>query len=455
MTKPVVAIVGRPNVGKSTLFNRIAGRRKAIVEDLPGTTRDRLYADVSWNAREFSLMDTGGLELKPGSGVGEKVKQQIEAGIAEADLILFVLDARDGLLADDWEIADVLRRSGKPMILLGNKIDGTKRQAGLLQLYELGMGEPLGVSGYHGRGVDELLDRVVKMLPPTSPEEKPVEGMRVAIVGRPNVGKSMLLNAILGQDRTIVDDVPGTTRDAVDTVFEYSGQRVVLVDTAGIRRRGKIEQGVEQHSIMRGREAIEASDVALLVIDATEGLSAQDTHILGYAKEAYKAAVIVVNKWDLVVGKETAWRRAIISKIRFMAYVPIMFTSAKTGYGVGDIVPTALRVYGERLRQLPDPVLDNAIREIVAAHAPPAKGVKHVKVNHVSQTGVNPPTFVFRVNNPQAVHFTYQRYLENSLRQRFGFEGTPLRLIFKGGSRKRGSREKQPAADDRASNAIE
>lgn len=441
MSKPVVAIVGRPNVGKSTLFNRLVGRRKAIVADLPGTTRDRLYGDISWKGWEFTVMDMGGLEARPGSAVKRRVKEQIQVGIDEADLVLFVLDVRGGLLADDWDIADVLRRSGKPVILVANKTDRSRHQDGLSQLYELGMeGDFLCISAYHDRGIEELLDRIIYEIPASSPDEEPLEAMRVSIVGRPNVGKSMLLNAILGQDRAIVDDVPGTTRDAVDTMLEYDGQRVVLVDTAGMRRRGKIEQGVERYSAIRGLEAVERSDVSVLVVDAAEGLSAQDIHILGYVKNAYKGGVIVVNKWDLVMEKdENSWRRAIELKIRFMPYVPILFTSAKTGYGVGNIMPTVAHVYSERLRQLPDSVVDSVIREAMAAHAPPAQGAKYIKVKRVVQTEVNPPTFVFQVNDARVVHFTYQRYLENSLRQRFGFEGTPLRLVFRDRGRKRGS----------------
>jgi GTP-binding protein len=267
MSKPVVAIVGRPNVGKSTLFNRLVGRRKAIVADLPGTTRDRLYGDISWKGWEFTVMDMGGLEARPGSAVKRRVKEQIQVGIDEADLVLFVLDVRGGLLADDWDIADVLRRSGKPVILVANKTDRSRHQDGLSQLYELGMeGDFLCISAYHDRGIEELLDRIILEIPAPSPDEEPPEAMRVSIVGRPNVGKSMLLNAILGQDRAIVDDVPGTTRDAVDTVLEYNGQRVVLVDTAGMRRRGKIEQGVERYSAIRGLEAVERSDVKASVL---------------------------------------------------------------------------------------------------------------------------------------------------------------------------------------------
>jgi GTP-binding protein len=382
-------------------------------------------------------MDMGGLESRPESVVKGSVKAQIEKGLREADLLLLLLDARDGLLADDWDMADVVRRSEKPMILVANKVDRVRHEGGLLQLYELGMGEPLAISAYHRRGIEDLLDQIIERLPAYSPPEAEpsIGAMRVSIVGRPNVGKSMLLNALLGQERVIVDDVPGTTRDAVDTVLEYEGDRVLLVDTAGMRRRGRIEQGVEKFSALRGLESIERSDVALLVVDATEGLSAQDTHILGYAKEAYKGAIIAVNKWDLVVKKnEDRWRDQLVSDLRFMPYVPILFVSAKTGHGVAEIMPTVVRVCEERLKRIPDPLVEAVIREAMAAHPPPSEGAKHFRLKRVAQTDVNPPTFVFQVNDAKLVHFTYQRYLEKSLRRRFGFEGTSLHLVFRGRS---------------------
>ena len=433
MSKPIVAIVGRPNVGKSTLFNRLVGRRKAIVSDVSGTTRDRLYGDTSWRGRELAVVDMGGLESRPGSPLGERVREQVKVAIDEADIVLFLVDVRDGVIADDWEVADMLRRCQKPVALVANKVDRGRYQSGFFQFYELGMGDPIPISAYHGRGVDELMDQVVEWIPDDSSVLAESELMKVAIVGRPNVGKSMLFNAIIGEERAIVDAVPGTTRDALDTLLEYEGEGVVFVDTAGMRRRGRIEQGIEQYSLLRGMDAIERADVALLVVDASEEITAQDTHILGYVKKAYKGAVIIVNKWDLVPEPErdeVAWASGIRESFKFMPYVPILFTSGKMGYGIQEILPTVKRVYSERMKRLSRSVLERSIREAMMTHAPPAKGPKHVRLMKVSQTGVNPPTFVFVVNDDNLVHFSYQRYLENRLRRIFGFEGTPLRLVF-------------------------
>lgn len=438
MSRPIIGIVGRPNVGKSTLFNRLVGKRKAIVVDLPGTTRDRLYADIEWKGHALTLVDMGGLESTPGHGLRQKIREQIETGIAEANVILFLVDIRDGLLSDDWELADVLRRSQKPVMLVANKMDRSKQQHTAFQFYELGMGDPLSISAYHGRGVEDMLDQVVTWLPAYQPPPNEEELMKIAIVGRPNVGKSMLLNALAGENRVIVDDVPGTTRDALDTMVEYEGEKVVFVDTAGMRRRGSIEQGIEQYSVIRGLQTIERADIALLVIDASEGVTAQDTHVLGYVKDAYKSGIIVINKWDLVVNQDhKLWTEAIMNTIRFMPYVPILFTSAKTGRGVKEILPTAKRVYKERFKRLDDPILDNIIKEAMTTHAPPAKGKKHIALKQATQTGVNPPTFKFVVNDPAIVHFSYQRYLENRLRQSYGFEGTPMRLVFTRGRRQK------------------
>lgn len=432
MTGPIVAIVGRPNVGKSTLFNRLAGERKAIVEDMPGTTRDRLYTDVSLWGRELTLVDCGGLETKPSSTIGQGVKKQVEMAITEADAILFLVDAREGVTPADEEVLDILRRSNKPAVLVANKIDNARQQSQLFQFYELGIGEPIPISAYHGKGVEEMLERVIDCLPPPPPVTPELGLMKIAIVGRPNVGKSMLVNTLIGEERSIVNEVAGTTRDAVDTVLSYGDERIVLIDTAGIRRRGRIEQGIEQYSTVRALHAIERADVALLLIDATEGIKAQDTHILGHIREAYKGAVLIVNKWDLVENKDVdSWTEVLRERIKFMPYIEILFLSARTGYGVEMVLPVARMIYEQRMRHLPTSLLRGFIKEAVEAHLPPKKGTRVLKVLHAKQTGTNPPTFVFKVNDAKLVHFSYQRYLENRLRQRFGFGGTPLRLIFK------------------------
>lgn len=432
MSKPIVAIVGRPNVGKSTLFNRLLGERRAIIEDLPGTTRDRIYADISWERRELTIVDSGGLEPEPGSTIRQKVKEQVETAIAEADSILFLVDVQEGLMPVDEEIVDILRRSQKPVVLAVNKVDSSKQQSEVLQFYELGIGEPIPISAYHGRGIDELLEKATAGLPPLPPVPVEPELMKIAIVGRPNVGKSLLANTLLGEERLIVHEIPGTTRDSIDTVFRYDGESVVLIDTAGIRRRGRIEPGIERYSLVRTLGAIDRADVALLLIDAVEGITAQDMHILGYIQQAYKGAILIVNKWDLVEVRDvTLWTEVIRQRAKFMPYLEILFISAKTGYGVEKVLPAAKRIYEERLKHLPTPLLESVVKEAVAAHLPPKKGGKHMKILNVTQTGVNPPIFVFLVNDAKLAHFSYRRYLENKLRQFFGFQGTPLRLLFK------------------------
>ncbi|MBM4462066.1 MAG: ribosome biogenesis GTPase Der [Chloroflexi bacterium] len=444
MKRPVVTIVGRPNVGKSTLFNRILGERRAIVEDLPGTTRDRISADISWEGQEFTLVDSGGLEARPDSGIKQKVKEQVEAAIAEADLILFLVDAREGVMPGDQEVADILRRSQKPLQLVANKVDNDRQESELFQFHKLGMGEPIPVSAYHGKGIDELLDKATACLPPATLAPAEPESMKIAIVGRPNVGKSLLVNTLLGEERLIVDSTPGTTRDSVDTVLRLDDGSIILIDTAGIRRRGRIQPGIERYSLERTQRAIERSDVAVLLIDAVEGITTQDTHILGYIQKAYRGAILAINKWDLAEVKDVnQWTDVIRQRTRFMPYIEILSISAKTGYGVAKVLPTAKRVYEERNKHIPADSLDKVIREAVAAHFPPKKGTRKLTVIGATQTAVSPPTFAFSVNDASLVHFSYQRYLENKLRQAFGFQGNPLRLIFHSRSKKR---VKEPGA---------
>jgi len=432
VSKPIVAIVGRQNVGKSTLLNRAVGKRVAIVADLPGTTRDRIFADVAWQETSFTLVDTGGLELKPPSPIAQGVSSQVAAAIAEADVILFLVDVREGITPSDLEIADRLRRSDKPIIVVANKADNAKLEAGAGEFYQLGLGEVLAISAYHGRGTSELMDNIVRRLPASPPIKAEPDLIRVAIVGRPNVGKSMLLNAILGKERAIVDTTPGTTRDALDTQFDYNGQSVLIIDTAGIRRRGRLKAGVEQYSVIRALRAIERADIVLLILDATELVTAQDTHIAGYIQQAAKGVVLVVNKWDLVADKGTTeYNRYIHGQIKFMPYASVIYTSAKFGQGVDRVMPEACQVYQERLKRLPTAEVNSVVQQAAAAHNPPPKGGRRLKILYATQAEVNPPTFVFFTNDAKLVHFSYRRYLENKLRRSFGFNGTPLRLIFK------------------------
>jgi len=432
--KALVAIIGRQNVGKSTLLNRLAGKRIAIVEDFPGTTRDRIYADVKWQERVFTVVDTGGLEIAAENEIGRGVKQQVNAAIRAADLILFLTDAKDGVMPADLEIADMARRSRKPTLLVVNKVDNDQMEASVPEFYRLGAGDPFPISAFHARGTGELLDKIVAMLPAREPVAEDPDAVKIAIVGRPNVGKSLLLNALTGEERAIVSEVPGTTRDATDTRLEIDGERVILIDTAGIRRRGAVETGIEKYSVLRSMLAIDRCDVALLVLDATEPAAAQDLHIGGYISQAAKGVVIIVNKWDLITEKKPGeWIEALRRNFKFMHYAPILFISAKTKMGLEKVMPTALEVYRERLKEIPDKVIRGVVQQAVASHNIPRKGKYTLSIKSVKQTGVNPPAFTFRVNDARLIHFSYRRYLENEIRNVFGFTGTPIRLIFSAG----------------------
>lgn len=432
--KPLVALVGRPNVGKSTLFNRLAGQRLAIVENLPGTTRDRHYADVEWGNRIFTLIDTGGLVMGDSDSITEQVRIQARVAIDEADVIVLLTDVTEGVAPDDYEIADLLRRADKPIILVVNKVDNLKRELNASEFYALGLGDPLSVSAEKGMSTGELLDSIVAKLPALPPEDAETTALSIALVGRTNVGKSSLLNKILGEERVIVSPVPGTTRDAIDTRVMYEGQEIVLIDTAGIRRRGQIEPGVEKYSVLRALKAISRADVVLLLIDGVEGVTAQDAHVAGYILEEAKSVIVVVNKWDLV-EKDThtmpAYEAHVRSALRFMPYVPVLFVSALTGQRVNHILPLALRIQQERTARLGTSQINDLIREAAARRSPPTKWGKKLRIYYGTQVGVEPPTFVFFVNDRRLVHFGYQRYLENQLRQEYQFEGTPLRLIFR------------------------
>lgn len=462
--KPLVAIVGRPNVGKSTFFNRMIGERVAIVEDLPGTTRDRIYGDTDWNGREFTLIDTGGLELGSDIPVGQvgldgqpgdimkRVRAQAELAIDEADVIIFMVDAQAGITATDEEVADLLRRSQKPVILTANKSDNARLRQDVVEFYALGIGEPVTISSTQGTGTGDLLDLIVDALPPEQVEhegEEDEEVTRIAIVGRPNVGKSSLLNAILGFQRSIVSEVPGTTRDAIDIEFEYKDKKLVLIDTAGIRRRGRVGPGIEKYSVLRSSRAIDRCDVAVVVIDASEGLSAQDTHIAGEIQEKAKGVVVIVNKWDLAqvqrreeregiyphpgdeIESAERYRKILAEGLKFIPYAPVVFASAKTGYHVQSLLDTILNIADMRYLRIPTSRLNEVVQEAVRRHNPTVFKGKVMKIYYATQTQVNPPTFVFFVNNPQALHFSYERYLENQLRYAFSFKGTGIRLQFR------------------------
>jgi GTP-binding protein len=439
------------------------GERVAVVEDLPGTTRDRLYGDTDWNGREFTLIDTGGLDLGDDIPVGQvgltgqpgnimkHVQAQAELAIEEADVIVFMVDARAGITAADEEVADLLRRTRKPVILAANKADNAARRLDAVEFYSLGLGEPIVISSIQGTGTGDLLDLIVEALPPEEEEteEQDEDVIRIAIIGRPNVGKSSLLNAILGVERAIVSDIPGTTRDAIDTEIQFKGKKLVLIDTAGIRRRGKVGPGIEKFSVLRSTRAIERCDVALLLIDASEGLAAQDTHIAGEIQEKAKGVIIVVNKWDLAqaqhraeregeyvhpkdeIESAEAYRRIIAEGLKFIPYAPIVFTSAKTGYHVQSLLDMALNIAEMRYLRIPTARLNEVVQEAVRRHNPTVVRNKILKIYYATQTQVNPPTFVFFVNDTEAVHFTYERYLENKLREAFSFKGTAFRMFFK------------------------
>jgi GTP-binding protein len=435
--QPIVALVGRPNVGKSTLFNRIIGERRAIVADVPGTTRDRLYAMTDWAGQAFTLVDTGGIALDPDSSLEQDVVAQARLAIAEADVIVFVTDVREGVTPVDQAIAQTLRQSGKPIVLAVTKAESEAHVLAAAEFYSLGLGEPYAVSGLQGHGTGDLLDAVIARVRARGvlADEASDEGVpRLAIIGRPNVGKSSLLNALVGGPRALVSPIPGTTRDALDARVEHAGSPLILVDTAGIRRRGRVERGIEFYSVLRAIRAIQRADVTLLVLDAAEGPTAQDAHVAGYAVEAGTGLVIVVNKWDLVeksprVGAEYA--EAVRAALTFVDYAPIVFVSAKTGQRLGQMLDLAREVYRERQRRVTTSELNRVVRQAVLNHPPPPRRGRTPNILYATQVQSAPPTFVFFVNDPELLHLTYRRYLENELRRAFGFPGVPLRLVFR------------------------
>ncbi|MBU8907228.1 ribosome biogenesis GTPase Der [Desertibacillus haloalkaliphilus] len=431
MPKPVLAIVGRPNVGKSTIFNRIVGERVAIVEDLPGVTRDRIYSSGEWLNREFNLIDTGGIEIGDEPFL-EQMREQAELAIKEADVIVFIVNGREGVTSADEEVAKILFRSKKPIVLGVNKIDNPDMQEQLYEFYSLGMGDPIGVSGAHGIGLGDLLDEVVSHFPNEEEDDYDQDTIRISLIGRPNVGKSSLVNAMLGEERVIVSNIPGTTRDAIDTPFTKDGQEYVLIDTAGMRKRGKVYESTEKYSVLRALKAIERSDVVLVVINAEEGIIEQDKKIAGYAHEAGRAVVIVVNKWD-TLEKDDKTMQKFEQKIRdhflFLSYAPILFVSAKTKQRLQHVLPKVEQVSENHNLRVPTNVLNDLVMDAVAMNPTPTDKGRRLKINYVTQVAVSPPTFVFFVNDPELMHFSYERFLENRLRDTFEFEGTPIKII--------------------------
>ena len=432
---PVVAIVGRPNVGKSTLYNRLVGGRLAIVDAQAGLTRDRLYGRADWGGRDFVVVDTAGLDRQARGEIEENTGRGTMTAIEEADVVIFVVDVRTGLTAVDHEVAELLRRGKRPIVLAANKAESPRDPGFLHELHALGFGEPWPISAQQGTSVGDVLDEVVKHLPPAIEEEEEVDPpTAVTILGRPNVGKSSLLNAMLGSDRSLVTAIPGTTRDPVDTELELMGRRIRLIDTAGIRRKGVTKGGIEHYSVLRGLRALDRSDVVMLVIDATEGVLLQDQHIAGYAVDAGKGVVIVVNKWDLLAAEDRddkAWRQRIDRSFQFLPGAPVVYASAKTGRRVDDILPAAMAVADARKQRVPTGEMNRLLRDALASHPPPVHKGKQAKVMYAAQGKERTPTFVFFVNDPELLHFSYKRYLENRIRDAYGFAGVPLRTIFR------------------------
>ncbi len=434
MSKPVVAIVGRPNVGKSTLFNRLVGRSVAIVSKMAGTTRDRVTTETEWGEHLFILVDTGGLEIFPETAIWRQVRIQIETAIEDADVIVMMVDVTQGVTPDDIDVAAQLRPSGRKIILAANKADTEARGASVAEFYELGLGDPYPVSAYHNIGLDDVMAEVIKSFPDETAFPEQEADLRLAIVGRPNVGKSMMLNAITGEERSIVSDVPGTTRDTVDTLITHDDRSILLIDTAGIRRRGKIGTGVEKYSVVRAIRAIDRSDVAVLLLDASEIATAQDTHVASQILDSFKGIVLAVNKWDLAsdLGVTRDDATALVrDRFKFASFAPIRFTSSMTGMGLTDLLDTTLSVYGQWTKGLPRYDLRRTVMNAIAEHPPVAHKGRSVKIYSVAQEQTAPPSFTFYVNKADTVHFSYQRYLENRLREAYDFHGSPLKMRFK------------------------
>ncbi len=431
MDKPLIAIVGRPNVGKSTLFNKLSGQRKSIVTNLPGVTRDRIYADADWCGKHFTLIDTGGIEVKSKDEMWMHIKDQAEVAVEVADIILFVVDGRQGLLPDDYEIADFLRMQAKPVVLCVNKID---HQEDIFEYYALGMGEPIPVSAEHGRNLGDLLDEIIAFFDEAKESEEKEGVIKIAVAGKPNAGKSSLVNKILGYDRVIVTNIPGTTRDSIDTPFSYKGKEYVIVDTAGIRRKSKVREDLEYFSVVRAISSIRKADVVIIVIDALEQVTDQDLRICALTHEAGKPSVIVINKWDKI-EKDTytinEFNKHLAQELRFMPYFQAVYASALTGQRVGKVLETVNFVYNNTLQRITTGLLNDVMGQAILAKEPPAKGGGRLKIYYMTQATVAPPTFIMFVNDGRWMHFTYKRYLENYLRKAFDFSGTPIKIMLK------------------------
>ena len=437
MGKPIVAIVGRPNVGKSTLFNIFANSRISIVEDTPGVTRDRLYADTEWLDNEFMMVDTGGIEIMNTDKIAVSIRQQAQIAIAEADVILFVCDARAGITHEDAEVAKMLRQSKKPIVLAINKADSPKQEMEIFEFYNLGIGEPIPVSAANHLGLGDLLDAVVEKFPETSAygEDGNEDEIKVALIGRPNVGKSSIFNTLVGEERSIVSDVAGTTRDAIDTPVIREGQKFLFIDTAGMRRKARIDEPIEKYSIIRSLRAVDRSDVVVMVIDAIDGVTEQDKKIAGYAHEAGKGIVLVVNKWDLYDKDNTSTLRYtenLRRELVFMQYAPVVFVSAMTKQRIHRLPEVIHYVAEQNAMRISTSVLNQVVEDAIAINPPPTEKGQRLKILYATQVKIKPPTFVIFVNEPEIMHFSYQRYLENKLREAFGFEGTPLQMIIRG-----------------------
>ena len=433
--KPIVAIVGRPNVGKSTLFNKIGRKRLSIVDDMPGVTRDRIYMDANWLNHEFTMIDTGGIEFDESNHMLASMRQQAQIAMEEADVILFLVDGRAGLTAQDEEVAHVLRRTKKPIVLGVNKIDSPQREVDIYEFYNLGLGDPIPLSASNLMNIGDLLDAVVASFPENIEDKHDDDEIRIAVIGRPNVGKSSIVNKILGKERVIVSDVPGTTRDAIDTHFMENDIKYTLIDTAGMRRRGKVEEPVERYSVIRSLRAIDRSDVVLLIINAAEGITEQDKKIAGYAHESGRGVVIVVNKWDIYPEKDDKstlrFTEDLRDEIGFLQYAPVLYASALTGQRVSRVTALVKYVAEQQSMRIKTSVLNELIRDAISVNPPPMHRGRQLKILFMTQVDIRPPKFILFVNDPELMHFSYLRFIENKLREHFGFEGTPLRLIVR------------------------
>lgn len=440
MAKPLVAVVGRPNVGKSTLFNAIVNKRISIVEDIPGVTRDRIYFDAEWLNREFTMIDTGGIEFITDNShvIPKMMRLQAELAIEEADVILFVVDGKQGIVPADEEVANILRASGKPVVLVVNKIDSVNQEPNIYEFYNLGLGDPIGISAKNLMNLGDLLDDTVKHFPPVGTNVDDEDTIHVAVIGSPNVGKSSLTNALLGQDRVIVSDVAGTTRDSIDTYWTHGDQKFVLIDTAGMRRKSKIEEAVERYSIVRSLRSVDRSDIVVLVLDAQDGVTEQDKKIAGYAYEAGKGVIIVVNKWDLVEKDDKTTLRFtedIYDELGFLQFAPILFASALTKQRIHRLADMLKFVSEQQYRRVSTGILNQLLQDAQTVNPVPSRNGRIPKIYYMTQASVKPPTFILFVNEPELIHFSYMRFLENRLRESFGFEGTPIRLVLRGKKR--------------------